>query len=200
MSEFAIYAWIGEDERGGGKIGIKMEQTPAGYVPLAAMSYHLDRLAKLAPGMEKQAQASGMKIRLMKFVSTGEIAAETKAGKWRDGDGAAASATADFEESMGKLAIAAREDIIPKMKASRFCMLAMDGPDDVDIYLALQLGLAISLDLPLVVVATRNAPVGARLRQLADVIVEGESIHDPDLRERLGAAVNDLMRKRATVQ
>jgi hypothetical protein len=86
------------------------------------------------------------------------------------------------------------------MKASKFCMLGMDGPDDVDIYLALQLGLAISLDLPLVVVATHNAPVGARLRQLADVIVEGESASDPDLRRRLTAAINELMRKRAAVQ
>ena len=75
----AIYAWVGEDEHGSGKVGIKQGMVPAGIIPLAAMSYHLDRLAKLKPQMEIQAAASGKKIRLVKFVAT-EIAAETKAG------------------------------------------------------------------------------------------------------------------------
>ena len=77
-----IYAWVGEDELGNGKIGIKQGRVPAGIIPLAAMDYHLDRLAKLLPGMEAQAAKSGLKIRLMKFVSTGEVVAETKAGEW----------------------------------------------------------------------------------------------------------------------
>jgi len=81
MSEpLSIYAWVGEDEFGSGKVGIKQGLTPAGMIPLAAMSYHLDRLAKLKPAMEAQAAASGKKIRLCKFVVV-EVAAETKAGK-----------------------------------------------------------------------------------------------------------------------
>lgn len=75
-----IYAWVGEDELGSGKVGIKQGRVPAGIIPLVAMDYHLDRLAKLLPGMEAQAAKSGKRIRLMKFVSTGECAAETKAG------------------------------------------------------------------------------------------------------------------------
>jgi hypothetical protein len=81
MSEpLAIYAWVGEDEYGSGRVGLKQGMTPAGMIPLAAMSYHLDRLAKLKPALEAQAAASGKKIRLCKFVMT-EVAAETKAGK-----------------------------------------------------------------------------------------------------------------------
>jgi hypothetical protein len=80
MSEpHAIYAWVGEDELGSGKVGIKQAMVPAGMIPLAAMSYHLDRLAKLLPVMEAQAMASGKKIRLVKFIAV-EVAAETKAG------------------------------------------------------------------------------------------------------------------------
>ena len=80
MDNVTIYAWVGEDELGSGKVGIKQALTPAGMIPLAAMSYHLDRLAKLAPAMEAQAAASGKKIRLCKFVAM-EVAAETKAGE-----------------------------------------------------------------------------------------------------------------------
>ena len=80
-SRLAIYAWVGEDEHGSGKIGLKQGIVPAGMVPLVAMSYHLDRLVKLKPQMEAQAAAYGKKIRLCKFVMT-EVAAETEAGEW----------------------------------------------------------------------------------------------------------------------
>ena len=55
--------------------------TPAGYIPLAAMDFHLDRLARLKPAMEDQAKIHGKRIYLCKFEFTGEIAAETKAGQ-----------------------------------------------------------------------------------------------------------------------
>jgi hypothetical protein len=80
MMPLALYAWIGEDEAGSGRIGLKQGLVPAGLVPLAAMDYHLDRLAKLLPQMEEQAARSGKKIRLYKFIAAG-VAAETKAGE-----------------------------------------------------------------------------------------------------------------------
>jgi hypothetical protein len=75
-----IYAWVGEDELGSGRVGIKQGRVPAGIIPLVAMDYHLDRLAKLLPGMEAQAAQSGKKIRLMRFDATGECVVATKAG------------------------------------------------------------------------------------------------------------------------
>ena len=75
----AIYAWVGEDEHGSGRVGLKQGMTPAGMIPLAAMDYHLDRLAGMLPAMEAQAARYGKKIRLCKFVLA-EVAAETKAG------------------------------------------------------------------------------------------------------------------------
>lgn len=81
MSErLAIYAWVGEDENGSGKIGLKQALVPAGMIPLVAMDYHLDRLAKLKPEMERQAAKYGKKIRLVKFEAT-EIVAETMEGE-----------------------------------------------------------------------------------------------------------------------
>lgn len=62
-----IYAWVGEDELGSGRIGIKQALCPAGYVPLAAMDYDLEKLKRLKPGLEAQASLYGKKIRLCRF-------------------------------------------------------------------------------------------------------------------------------------
>ena len=74
-----IYAWIGEDELGSGKVGIKHAIVPAGDVPLVAMSYDLHKIARMKPMLEVQAKLYGKKIRLVKFEAV-EIAAETEAG------------------------------------------------------------------------------------------------------------------------
>ena len=80
--EIAVYAWIGEDEMGNGKIGLKQGATLAGMIPLVAMDYDLHKLARMLPDMEQQAARYGKKIRLVKLVMT-EVAAETKAGTWK---------------------------------------------------------------------------------------------------------------------
>jgi hypothetical protein len=77
----ALYAWIGEDEFGSGRVGLKQGMTPAGMIPLVAADFHLDRLAKLLPQMEAQAEVGGKKIRLVRFAITEEVVVETKAGK-----------------------------------------------------------------------------------------------------------------------
>lgn len=79
MSRLAIYAWVGEDEFGSGRVGIKQGITAAGCIPLAAMDYDLHKLTRMVPLMEEQAKRYGKKIRLCKFEMI-EVAAETKAG------------------------------------------------------------------------------------------------------------------------
>lgn len=76
-----IYAWVGEDEGGSGRVGIKQGWCPAGFIPLACMGHDLAKLARMKPQMEEQAKKSGMKIRLCRF-DLADIAAETKAGTW----------------------------------------------------------------------------------------------------------------------
>jgi hypothetical protein len=80
--EFVMYAWIGEDELGSGIIGLKQGLMPAGMIPLAAMDHHLDRLTNIKPSLERQAAASGKKVRLYRFVSQ-EVVDETEEGDWR---------------------------------------------------------------------------------------------------------------------
>jgi len=84
MKKLALYAWVGEDEYGSGRIGLKQGMTAAGCIALVAMDFDLHKIARLKPQMEIQAAQFGKKIRLAKFELT-EIAAETAAGAaWRE--------------------------------------------------------------------------------------------------------------------
>ena len=75
-----LYAWVGEDERGSGKIGLKQGRVPAGYIPLVAMDYDVAKIARLQPQMEEQARQYGKRIRLCKFEMTA-VVVETRAGE-----------------------------------------------------------------------------------------------------------------------
>ncbi len=70
-----LYAWIGEDELGSGKIGIKQGLVPAGMIPL--VSIDREKMIKLYPQMNEQAKQYGKRIRLCRFMFNNiEIATE----------------------------------------------------------------------------------------------------------------------------
>lgn len=96
----------------------------------------------------------------------------------------------DIDEVMEHLGEAARKDIIPKMRSSAFCMTVLT-PDDIDPYLALQVGVALLLEKPLIIVATGNVRIPARVRQVADAIVEGEIVDDA-MKERVALAIKTV--------
>jgi len=73
-----LYALIGEDEHGTGKVGIKQGLCPAGYIPLVVMSYDLPKLYKLQDQMEAQAKQYGKKIYLCKFELKEIVSATTE--------------------------------------------------------------------------------------------------------------------------
>lgn len=75
-----IYAWIGEDEYGSGKVGIKQGLVPAGFIPLAAMDYDRSKLEKLRPQMEQQARLYGKRIYLAAF-DLAEVVSRTARGE-----------------------------------------------------------------------------------------------------------------------
>ena len=82
LKAHALYAWMGEDEKGSGLIGLKQTIMPAGYIPLVTMDYHRFKIEREAVrgAMEMQAEVYGKKIRLVKFVFA-EVVAETEAGQ-----------------------------------------------------------------------------------------------------------------------
>jgi len=80
LEALVIYAWVGEDEFGSGKVGLKQGVVPAGVIPLVAMDFHLDRLTKVKGQMEALADQSDKKRYLCKFVFS-EIVDETECGE-----------------------------------------------------------------------------------------------------------------------
>ena len=82
-----------------------------------------------------------------------------------------------------------REDAVRKIDASAAVLSLV--PDEVDIKFAVELGLAIMLDKPVIAIATPGQRIPERLRRVADKIVEA----DIDLEEgqqRLRAALLEL--------
>lgn len=87
-----------------------------------------------------------------------------------------------------------REHIEPQMRQSQFVMVPML-PGYEDLGLALQVGLALIMEKPLLILALKGVWIPPRLRALADAVVDGESIHDPETKARMEQAVRDVMTK-----
>jgi hypothetical protein len=62
-----LYAWIGEDEFGSGRVGLKQGDVPAGRIALVAMDYDRAKLERLAPLLQAQADHYSKTIRLARF-------------------------------------------------------------------------------------------------------------------------------------
>jgi hypothetical protein len=77
VSEFSIYAWVGRDEFGSGKFGLKQGIVPAGVIPM--VSTDQEKLDKYWEQAEGQAVAYDQKIYLVKL-SFVEVVRETKRG------------------------------------------------------------------------------------------------------------------------
>lgn len=69
IEDLTIVAWVGEDELGSGKIGLKQGHVPAGFIPLVAMDYDLEKIGRPEVVIQLEAQAAtwGKKIRLVRF-------------------------------------------------------------------------------------------------------------------------------------
>ena len=82
LKTHALYAWVGEDERGSGRIGLKQTMMAAGFIPLVTMDYDRFKIEReqVRRVMEMQSGLYGKKIRLVKFVFA-EVVAETEAGQ-----------------------------------------------------------------------------------------------------------------------
>lgn len=86
-----------------------------------------------------------------------------------------------------------RTELVPKLKSSAMTIsLAPSDPSDVDIKFAVELGLSIMLDKPLVVVIDEDGVVPSKLAAIAEVIVRGD-ITTAATRERLQQAIEAII-------
>ena len=62
-----LFAWIGEDELGSGKIGLKQAVCPAGFIPLVAVDLHKMQQEYLTDQMQLQSSMGGKTIMLCRY-------------------------------------------------------------------------------------------------------------------------------------
>lgn len=103
----------------------------------------------------------------------------------------------EVAEFLRRLENSARQDLMPKMQASAFCLMILKGNPEIS--LALQIGIALLYDKPLIILALDGVWISPRLRQIADAIVEGKSF-DAGMRAQLTKTITDLLRARGMMQ
>ena len=73
VKQTILYGWVGEDEFGSGKVGLKQANCPAGCIPMVAVRQDRMDEAYIVGQLQQQANAYGKTIRLCKFVFSEEI-------------------------------------------------------------------------------------------------------------------------------
>lgn len=73
-----------------------------------------------------------------------------------------------------KFARSVQEDLVPAMKGSAYVMTIAPDGGAVDVKIAVEIGFAILLDKPLIVLKMPGRPVAERLLRIADHVVEGD--------------------------
>lgn len=68
INKIELYAWIGEDEYGGGEIGIKQAQIPAGIIPIVSTKLSKVNQEFIKEAMNVQGKTFKKRIMLCKFV------------------------------------------------------------------------------------------------------------------------------------
>lgn len=68
-----LFAWIGEDEFGSGRVGLKQGAVPAGVIPLVVMDYDRGKIERLREDLQRQADQYGKTIRLARFAFVEDV-------------------------------------------------------------------------------------------------------------------------------
>lgn len=73
VKKIELFAWLGEDERGSGQVGLKQGVTNAGVIPLVAVDgFKMDR-EWIKEQLQHQVNVYGKTIRLCRFVFVEEL-------------------------------------------------------------------------------------------------------------------------------
>lgn len=75
VEAMVLYAWVGEDELGSGKVGLKQAMVPAGCIAMVACEEGRIDQDYIIKQLRLQANTYGKTIRLCRFVYQGEVMA-----------------------------------------------------------------------------------------------------------------------------
>jgi nucleoside 2-deoxyribosyltransferase len=86
-----------------------------------------------------------------------------------------------------------RAELVPKIEGSDiFCSITPSSPDKVDVKFAVELGLAIMMDKPIVATMEPGTKVPAKLAAVVDKFVEMDFDNISDSSRRLAEAAQEL--------
>jgi hypothetical protein len=87
-----------------------------------------------------------------------------------------------------------RETLVPKIEGSSiFISITPGNPKQVDVKFAVELGLAIMYDKPIIAVIAPGTKIPEKLARVVEKFVELENPQDPTGRERLIEAITEMM-------
>lgn len=87
----------------------------------------------------------------------------------------------------------AQEEMLPMLKGSEITIAMVNS--EVDPKMACELGYMIMLDKPILVIVSAGMKVPDKLIRVADEIVEGADMNDPEFRVRLTDALRRMQAK-----
>jgi hypothetical protein len=87
----------------------------------------------------------------------------------------------------------ANRDLFPKLRNSRFTIGLIDG--QLDVKLCLEVGASLLMDKPLILIVKRNTfLIPAKLRSMADAVIEFDSFQDVEVRRQIEEAIQRVLR------
>jgi hypothetical protein len=86
----------------------------------------------------------------------------------------------------------AEREMFPKMETSRLCLLIVNGKPDAR--LALEIGAAILLDKPIIVLVLEGKAISDKLRAIASEIVTIENMTDSGAQSKIRAALGRVLK------
>lgn len=88
-----------------------------------------------------------------------------------------------------------RTELLPKIEGSAMTVsIVPRKPEEVDVKFAVELGLSIMLDKPIILVVDPTTLLPEHLRRVADEIIVGDPVKDPEMRDDLIAAMKRIER------
>lgn len=85
-----------------------------------------------------------------------------------------------------------RSSLVPKMKDSSTVLILSPKLGDADVQFAVQIGMCILLEKPLLVLAIEGRQIPPKLEQIADRIIYAKSATDPSINEQIGRFMTDF--------
>ncbi len=85
-----------------------------------------------------------------------------------------------------------RENVVPQVEGSSLFISLCPHPDKVDVKFAVELGLSIMYNKPILAVIAPGTPIPEKLARVVDRFVELD-LNDPTQKDRLTAVIEEMM-------